>query len=88
MHDDAGTAALEVSRRDEAISIPSDFDFAAISGLSNELRQKLEAGRPATLSQASRIDGMTPAALLLIRAILKRQRTDRQAAPAKKPQSA
>lgn len=80
-------ADVEALRRDEAIAIPPNFDFAAISGLSNELRQKLEASRPATLSQASRIDGMTPAALLLIRAILKRSRPSKAEQPASKPQS-
>lgn len=57
---------VELLRRDEAIEIPSDFDFSAISGLSNELRQKLEASRPNSLGQAGRIEGMTPAALTLI----------------------
>ena len=81
-------ADVEALRRDEGIAIPSDLDFAAISGLSNELRQKLESVRPATLSQAGRIDGMTPAALLLLRAIVKRSRPGKTTPPARKPQSA
>ncbi len=72
-------ADVEALRRDEATPIPSDLAFATISGLSNELRQKLEAVRPATLSQAARIDGMTPAALLLLRAIVKKARLAKSA---------
>ncbi len=53
-------------RKDEALAIPADFDFAALPGLSTEVRQKLERHRPATLGQAARIDGMTPAALMLL----------------------
>lgn len=52
-------------RRDEALALP-DFDYAAIPGLSAELRIKLARTRPATLAQASRIEGMTPAALTLL----------------------
>lgn len=57
---------VEVLRRDEAVIIPPDFDYAALSSLSNELRQKLERARPETIARASRIEGMTPAALMLI----------------------
>ncbi len=53
-------------RREENIGIPGDFDYSVLGGLSNELRTKLEAARPANLAQAGRIDGMTPAALTLI----------------------
>jgi tRNA uridine 5-carboxymethylaminomethyl modification enzyme len=52
-------------RREEAAALPDDLDYA-IPGLSNEVREKLEAARPASLAQASRIEGMTPAALALI----------------------
>jgi tRNA uridine 5-carboxymethylaminomethyl modification enzyme len=58
-------------RRDEAHAIPADFDYGALSGLSHELRGKLERARPATLAQAGRVEGMTPAALTLILARLK-----------------
>ena len=58
-------------RRDEAHAIPGDFDYGALSGLSHELRGKLERARPATLAQAGRVEGMTPAALTLILARLK-----------------
>jgi tRNA uridine 5-carboxymethylaminomethyl modification enzyme len=59
-------------RKDEAIAIPADFVFEALPGLSTELRQKLERHRPASLGQAARLDGMTPAALLLLLAHLKK----------------
>lgn len=58
-------------RRDEAHAIPADFDYGILSGLSNELRQKLAAVRPETLGQAGRVEGMTPAALTLILARLR-----------------
>lgn len=53
-------------KKDENHRIPQDFDFSDIDGLSNELRSKLQQHRPETLAQASRIDGITPAALTLI----------------------
>ncbi|MFY0612371.1 MAG: tRNA uridine-5-carboxymethylaminomethyl(34) synthesis enzyme MnmG [Hyphomicrobiaceae bacterium] len=72
-------ADVEALRRDEATPIPDHLVFAEISGLSNEIRQKLQAARPATLAQAARIDGMTPAALLLLRAIVKKTRMAKSA---------
>lgn len=65
----ADVAAL---KRDEDTAIPADFDYAALSGLSGELKQKLERQRPTTLAQAGRIEGMTPAALVLILSRLRR----------------
>ena len=59
-------------KRDEAERIPSDFDYATIASLSNEVRAKLTRQRPATLAEAGKLDGMTPAALLLLRANLRR----------------
>ena len=59
-------------RKDESIAIPADFVFAALPGLSTELRHKLERHRPASLGQAARLDGMTPAALMLLLAHLKK----------------
>jgi tRNA uridine 5-carboxymethylaminomethyl modification enzyme len=59
-------------RKDENIAIPADFAFAALPGLSTELRHKLERHRPASLGQAARLDGMTPAALMLLLAHLKK----------------
>ncbi len=58
-------------RKDEALAIPAEFDFTALPGLSTEARQKLERHRPATLAQAARIEGVTPAALLLLLVQLK-----------------
>jgi tRNA uridine 5-carboxymethylaminomethyl modification enzyme len=59
-------------RKDEAIAIPPEFAFTTLPGLSTELRQKLERHRPANLGQAARLDGMTPAALMLLLAHLKK----------------
>jgi tRNA uridine 5-carboxymethylaminomethyl modification enzyme len=66
-------------KRDEAIRIPSDFDYSGIPSLSAEVRQKLVQHRPATLAQAGRIEGVTPAALLTLLARLKTRR-DRKSA--------
>jgi len=63
---DRQKADAEALRRDELVEIPEDFDFSALSGLSSELTGKLTKARPANLLQASRIEGMTPAALTLI----------------------
>jgi tRNA uridine 5-carboxymethylaminomethyl modification enzyme len=70
---------VEALRRDEALAIPVKFDFGALAGLSTEVRQKLDKHRPATLAQAARIDGITPAALLLLLAHLKAQPTRKSA---------
>jgi len=70
---------VEMLRRDESQSIPSDFDFGNIQGLSNELKTKLVATRPQDLAQAARIDGMTPAGLTLILARLRHDRRSRSA---------
>jgi tRNA uridine 5-carboxymethylaminomethyl modification enzyme len=61
-------------RRNEAIDLPDDLDYPSIPGLSNELKQKLAASRPATLAMASRIPGITPAALSLLLVHLKKYR--------------
>lgn len=53
-------------RRDEALALPADLDYGAIGSLSTEVRQKLETNRPATLGQAARISGVTPAALVAL----------------------
>src|SRR6056297_2180976 len=58
-------------RRDEGQAIPRDFDFDLLQGLSSELKSKLNVVRPHDIAQASRIDGMTPAALTLILARLR-----------------
>lgn len=62
---------VEILKKDEQVKIPSNFDYASIQGLSNELRFKLSSARPSSIAQAGRIDGMTPAALSLIFAKLR-----------------
>lgn len=59
-------------RRQETQRIPEGFDYTRISGLSNELKQKLMRARPESILQASRIEGVTPAALLLVLAHLRK----------------
>ncbi|PQO24433.1 tRNA uridine-5-carboxymethylaminomethyl(34) synthesis enzyme MnmG [Rhodobacteraceae bacterium WD3A24] len=71
-------ADVAAMRRDEALAIPEDFDYRELSGLSNELTEKLERARPATLGQAARVEGMTPAGLTLVLVSL-RQRDARRA---------
>jgi tRNA uridine 5-carboxymethylaminomethyl modification enzyme len=63
---------IDLLKKDEAHSIPTDFDYQQIDGLSNELTSKLEKTAPSNLAQAARIDGMTPAALTLLLSHLKR----------------
>ncbi len=65
-------ADVAILQREEARQIPVDLDFTQISGLSNEIVQKLERHRPATLAHAGRIDGMTPSALLLLLAQIRK----------------
>jgi tRNA uridine 5-carboxymethylaminomethyl modification enzyme len=64
---------IDSVRKEEGVDLPPDLDVDAIAGLSNEIREKLQRVRPATLAQASRIDGMTPAALTLLLASVKRR---------------
>jgi tRNA uridine 5-carboxymethylaminomethyl modification enzyme len=59
-------------KRDEDRLIPADFDFGSLAGLSNELKQKLGTVKPYDVAQASRIDGMTPAAITLLLVHLRR----------------
>ena len=66
-------------RRDESLALPSAFDYGAVRGLSTECRIKLDRIRPATLGQAARIDGITPAALTLVLAHLKASASVRHA---------
>ena len=70
LHRQEADAAL--LRKEEATEIPSDFDYGALSGLSNELTTKLRKIQPANIAQAQRIEGMTPAALTLILAQLRK----------------
>jgi tRNA uridine 5-carboxymethylaminomethyl modification enzyme len=65
-------ATIAEMRREEARQLPKDLDYMAVDGLSTELREKLSSITPATLGQAARIDGMTPAALALVLAVSRR----------------
>ncbi|HTM75335.1 MAG TPA: tRNA uridine-5-carboxymethylaminomethyl(34) synthesis enzyme MnmG [Pseudolabrys sp.] len=65
-------ADIAAYRRDESVVLPDDFDYAALSGLSNEMKHKLQVHRPRTIGQAGRIDGVTPAALTLLVAHVRR----------------
>jgi tRNA uridine 5-carboxymethylaminomethyl modification enzyme len=65
-------ADVDAFRRDEGLVL-SDVDYRQVPGLSNEVRAKLETARPWTVGQAGRIDGMTPAALGIVAAYLRRQ---------------
>ncbi|MGD2272101.1 MAG: tRNA uridine-5-carboxymethylaminomethyl(34) synthesis enzyme MnmG [Desulfobacterales bacterium] len=62
---------IESFKNLERMKVPECFDFSSVHGLSNELKEKLSAVRPASLGQASRIDGMTPAALTVLMIALK-----------------
>ncbi|MDP6566233.1 MAG: tRNA uridine-5-carboxymethylaminomethyl(34) synthesis enzyme MnmG [Alphaproteobacteria bacterium] len=66
------TADIDAFRRDEALSIPADLDYDGLSGLSNEVREKLKAHGPVTLGAAARIPGVTPAALTALLAHVRR----------------
>jgi tRNA uridine 5-carboxymethylaminomethyl modification enzyme len=65
-------ADIAAFRRDESFELPADFDYAILPGLSNEMKQKLQTHRPRTIGHASRIDGVTPAALTLVAAHVRR----------------
>jgi tRNA uridine 5-carboxymethylaminomethyl modification enzyme len=66
-------ADVEAFRRDENLLLGDDIDYGAVTGLSNEARHRLSAARPRTIGQAARLDGLTPAALTLLAAHLKRR---------------
>jgi tRNA uridine 5-carboxymethylaminomethyl modification enzyme len=71
---DRQQADIDVYQRDRAIALPDDLDLDSLSGLSNELRAKLKSTRPGNLAQASRMEGMTPAALTLLAIQARRRR--------------
>ncbi len=68
---DRQTKDAALLRKEEAVRIPADFNYDALSGLSNELKSKLNKNRPLTLAAAAAIEGMTPAALTLILAMIR-----------------
>jgi len=70
---DRQAADVAAFRRDEDLRLPSELDYAAVGGLSNEVRGKLAAVRPLTLGQAARIEGVTPGALTALLAHVRRR---------------
>lgn len=71
---DRQAADVAAFRRDEDLVLPAELDYAAVGGLSNEVREKLAAVQPRTLGQASRIEGVTPGALTALLAHVRRAR--------------
>jgi tRNA uridine 5-carboxymethylaminomethyl modification enzyme len=71
---DRQAADISAFRRDEILTIPGDLDYAALAGLSTEIRTRLERVRPETLGQAARIEGVTPTALTLLAAHVRKPR--------------
>lgn len=71
---------VQKSQRNEKTSIPGDFNYTGVAGLSAELQEKLSHTRPQSIGQASRIPGMTPAAISLLLIYLKRKGNGRQVA--------
>ena len=67
------TEEIERQQRNEDLRLPANIDYADVSGLSNEARQRLGDVRPETLGQAARIPGLTPAALSLLLVHLKKR---------------
>jgi tRNA uridine 5-carboxymethylaminomethyl modification enzyme len=70
---DRQAADVAAFRRDEDLRLPAELDYAAVGGLSNEVREKLIAVRPLTLGQAARIEGVTPGALTALLAHVRRR---------------
>lgn len=66
-------ADIRAFRRDESLVLPVDLDYGAVAGLSNEVREKLKQACPATLGAAARIPGVTPAAVTILLAYVKRR---------------
>jgi tRNA uridine 5-carboxymethylaminomethyl modification enzyme len=70
---DRQAADAAAFRRDEDLRLPADLDYGSVGGLSNEVREKLEAVKPLTLGQAARIEGVTPGALTALLAHVRRR---------------
>jgi len=71
-------AEIDKQMRHEETSLPDDLDYMQVQGLSNEVRQKLHAQRPETIGMASRISGVTPAAISLLLVHLKKRQYQSQ----------
>ena len=63
---DRQSREIEKHAKQDALRLPADIDYAHVDGLSNEAREKLARARPATIGQASRLEGMTPSAVSLL----------------------
>ena len=74
---------IERHKRDEQLLIPPTLEYRTLSGLSNELKSKLDGLRPATVGQASRVEGITPAALMLLAAHARRIQRNVPPSPAR-----
>ena len=70
---------IKKHEKQESLRLPRDLDYASVDGLSNEARQRLDASRPETLGQASRLEGMTPSAVSLILIHLKKRQLKKSA---------
>jgi tRNA uridine 5-carboxymethylaminomethyl modification enzyme len=68
-------ADIAAYRRDESFLLPDDLDYSLLPGLSTEVKQKLQANKPRTIGHAAKIDGITPAALTLLVAHVRRGRS-------------
>ena len=66
-------ADVRAFRKDESLALPTDFDYDSVGSLSNEVRQKLKTARPQTLGAASRVPGVTPAAIVALLRHVKRK---------------
>jgi tRNA uridine 5-carboxymethylaminomethyl modification enzyme len=69
---------VEAMKRDESYEIPRGFDYFAMEGLSSEMKQKLSNAKPENIAQAGRVEGVTPAALTLLLAKLRRDQKVRK----------
>jgi tRNA uridine 5-carboxymethylaminomethyl modification enzyme len=77
---DRQEADISAFRKDENLALPADFDYGALPAISTEIRNKLKAAKPVTLGAASRIPGVTPAALTaLLRYVRKGGKTSQAA---------
>ena len=76
---DRQKAEIRALQSEQSTVLPSTLDYAAVPGLSNEVRQKLASNRPSTIGEAQRIDGMTPTALALLVSYVKKLDTGRVA---------
>jgi tRNA uridine 5-carboxymethylaminomethyl modification enzyme len=70
---------IESFKKDESVIISDNFNYDILSGLSNEIKSKLKTIKPKTLGQAMRVDGVTPAAVLIILSYIKRSRSKKTA---------